>query len=158
MAIDNGDRPHTSNALEKLPVQDTSCATDPITSNTFENASTPDHGTSKSLSFEDVVSKGRSSYPDLNFTVRRSEGADLLEVTQTSVCNTPEAGYVSVARVVLYPTLNSDIYSYDIQILLTSVQKGEVQTTEEALKIFYIISTEGGYRFCPGLDVMEYYE
>ena len=72
--------------------------------------------------------------------------------------NVPEAGYVFVARVVLYPTPNSDSYSYDVQILLTSVQKGEIQSTEEALRICHIISTEGAYKFCPGLNVTEYYE
>ena len=162
MTIQNDEDPsHTIDALENPPLRDTSCATDLVSSDTVENAPTQDtndHGTRISLSLEDVVTRGRSSYPDLNFTVRRSKDTDLLEVTQTSVYNVPEVGYVSMARVVLYPTPNSDSYSYDVQILLTSVQKGEVQSTEETLRICHIISTEGAYKFCPGLNVTEYYE
>jgi len=72
-------------------------------------------------------------YSDLNFTARRSKDTDLLEVTQTSVYNIPEAGYVSVARAVLYPKPNSDSYTYDVQILLTvyvSTESGDCPMAE----------------------------
>jgi len=52
----------------------------------------------------------------------------------------------------------SDSYTYDVKILLTSAQKGEIRTTEEALRICLISSTDDGFKFCPGLNVTEYYE
>ena len=48
--------------------------------------------------------------------------------------------------------------SYDVQILFTSVQKGTVADIDEALKVCYVVSTQGDYKFCPGLDEREYYD
>ena len=71
----------------------------------------------------------------------------------------PEAGSVSVARALFYPSVgNAGIYCYDIQALLTTIQKGETSSTDEGLEMCRIISNEGNYKFCPGIDCREYYE
>lgn len=103
-------------------------------------------GTDINLSLEDIAARGESSYPDLIFCLRKNKGTEILEITQNSMSSIPEAGYISVARVVLCPRPNSDNYCYDVQVLLTSVQKGEIQSTDDALRICQIISTKGGYK------------
>ena len=38
------------------------------------------------------------------------------------------------------------------------MQKGTVSDIDEALKVCYVISSQGDYNFCPGLDEREYYD
>ena len=64
--------------------------------------------------------------------------------------------YISVARVIFNPS--STTLCYDVQVLLTSVQKGTVQNVGEALLVCCMISSEGDHKFCLGLNVSEYYD
>jgi len=100
--------------------------------------------------------EGQKTYPDLIFAKRVGDGSTILDVSRSNVRNVPEAGYISVARIIFNPSTTA--LCYDLQVLLTSVQKGTVQTADEALKICLTISSEGDYKFCPGLDQTEYYE
>ena len=149
--------------LKKPPTQDI-CDEDTSLELSYEdvNAVTRDssdlQSTSISLSLEDIVARGRSSYPDLIFSMRNNEDTEILEITQKSMCNIPEAGYISVARVVFYSRPSSNNYCYDVQVLFTSVQKGDIQSVDDALRTCQIISMEGGYKFCPGLDETQYFE
>ena len=75
---------------------------------------------------DEVIVKGQQEYPDLVFAKRMRVGSTTtLDVTQTNMKSIPNAGYISVARVIFYPS--STTLCYDGQILLTSVQKGTVQ-------------------------------
>ena len=84
------------------------------------------------------------------------DNSTILDVTQSHMRNIPDSGYISVARVIFYPS--SATLCYDVQVLQTSVQKGMVHNVDEALPVCHMISSEGDYKFCPGLDVSEYYD
>ena len=71
--------------------------------------------------------------------------------------NVPEAGYISVARVIFYLLSSTGLF-YDVQTLFTSVQKGTVVDIDEALNVSHLVSTQGDHKFCPGLDEREYYD
>jgi len=106
-----------------------------------------------------LCAKGKSLYPDLVFVKRRGSDCDMVEVSQTFMRCVPEAGNISVARVLFYSSVgNSGIYCYNIQVLLTSIQKGETSSLDEGLELCRIISNKDNYKFCPGIDTKEYYE
>ncbi|XP_065908252.1 uncharacterized protein [Dysidea avara] len=105
---------------------------------------------------DEVIVKGQQAYPDLVFAKRMGDGSTILDVTRSNMKNIPNAGYISVARVIFYQS--STTLCYDVQVLLTSVQKGTVHNVDEAIMVCRIISCEGDHKFCPGLNESEYYD
>jgi len=105
---------------------------------------------------EEVISRGQKAYPDILFTKKMGDGSTMLDVTQSNMKNVPDAGFISLARVIFSPSCTA--LCYDVQVLLKSVQKGTVQNADEALNVCCIISSEGDYKFCPGLNLTEYDE
>ena len=64
----------------------------------------------------------------------------MLEVTQVYTHCVPYVGSISVARVLFYPSVGkSGVYCYDIQVLLTLIQKGETSSPDEGLKLCRIL-------------------
>ena len=57
--------------------------------------------------------------------------------------NVPEAGYISIARVICYPSSSTGLF-YDVQILFTSVQKETVVDVDGALKVCQLVSIQEG--------------
>ena len=104
-----------------------------------------------------VVTQGQKSYLDLVFIKKEGKDGDVLEITQSTMKNVPEAGYISVARVIFYPSSSTGLF-YDVQILFTSVQKGTVVDIDAALNVCHLVSTQRNHKFCPGLDEREYYD
>ena len=58
-----------------------------------------------------VCTKGESFYSDLVFTKRRGSNCDMLEVTQVYTHCVPDAGSISVARVLFYPSVGITVVS-----------------------------------------------
>ena len=104
---------------------------------------------------DNICARGQTVYPDLIFTKRMG---NVVEVTQNLMYHIAEAGYISIARIVFYPSINEPSLCCDIQILLTSYQKGSVSDVDQAIDFCFIISKKGDYKFCPGLDQKEYYD
>jgi len=80
-----------------------------------------------------------------------------LEISQ---CNTPPitgAGYVSVVRAVLFDSEASGM-TYDIQVLLNTIQTGTIENFSEAHSIITMVSQKGLHKFCPGLDYQQYFD
>ena len=148
-----GQSSQSHNQLEEVPLEI-------VSSNSLSTMDGEQQVDGQSELFLDVLcAKGKSLYPDLAFTKRQRSDCDILEVSQVSTHYVPEAGSVSVARALFYPSVgNAGIYCYDIQALLTTIQKGETSSTDEGFEMCRIISNEGNYKFCPGIDCREYYE
>ena len=104
---------------------------------------------------DNICARGQTIYPYLIFTKRTG---NLVEVTQKLMHHIAEAGYISIARIVFSPSTSESSLCYDIQILLTSYQKGSVSDADQAIDVCFIISEKGDYKFCPGLDQKEYYD
>ena len=90
----------------------------------------------------EVDTQGQKRYLDLVFVKRERKDGIILEVAQKSMKNVPEAGYISVARIIS-DVLSSTDLSYGVQILFTSVQRGTVVEVDEALKVCHVISSRG---------------
>jgi len=106
----------------------------------------------------DAMKKGQQLYPDLCFVKRSSDEGELLEVTQSFALQIPQANYVSVARILFYPSGRELILTYDVQILFTSIQSGEVNDLQQVVEVCAMITRGSEYKFCPGLDEKQYYE
>ena len=88
-------------------------------------------------------------YTDLSFVVcsGRNYGKYLVG-TQKLLRLCPPAGMVSAARIVV-----CDGGEYSIQVLLRTIETGNVSSFEEFLPICEKINKSGNYKFCPGIDV-----
>ena len=60
-----------------------------------------------------VVTQDQKSYPDLVFIKKEGKDGDVLEITQSTMKNVPEAGYISVARVIFYLLSSTGLF-YDV--------------------------------------------
>ena len=61
----------------------------------------------------EVVILVKKTYPDLTFVERKVKDDVILEVTQKFMKNVPEAGYISVARIIFDASSSTDL-SYDV--------------------------------------------
>ena len=77
----------------------------------------------------------------------------MVEVTQSFLQCIPEAGYISIARVLFYEVPPSSTFAFDLQILFTTAQKGEICRIDEGLDICLTILNQDYYKFCPGIDL-----
>jgi len=48
--------------------------------------------------------------------------------------------------------------TYDVQILFTSIQSGEVNDSQQIVEVCFMITRDSEFKFCPGLDEKRYYE
>ena len=64
---------------------------------------------------------------------------------------------MSVVRI-LFTFSESGSATYDLQALFTSIQSGQVHNLSEFFAICEIISRKGGYKYCPGIDVVHYFD
>lgn len=96
-------------------------------------------------------------YPDFCFFKRMSNEGELLEVTQSFALQIPQANNVFIARVLFCPSSMESILTYDIQILFTSIQSGEMNDSQQIVEICSMITRNSGFKFCPGLDEKRYY-
>ena len=113
--------------------------------------------TKDDLSFENVSNKGRLKYPDLVFIKTVCEKKEALEVVQRSLYSLPGNNHLSVARI-LFLSAESNGFTYDVQVLFTSIRAGTVKSLADFFAVCDIISRVGEYKFCPGFDVKRYYD
>jgi len=109
------------------------------------------------LSIESLSSKGMLKYPDLAFTRTVCEKKEALEVTHRSLYSLPGNNHLSVARILFLPT-ELLVYTYDVQVLFTSIRTGSVNSLADFFTACDVISRHGEHKFCPGFDVKHYYE
>ena len=112
---------------------------------------------SDKIVLDDVICKGHILYPDLAFKKTVCDAGEALEVTQRFLYHFPGANYLSVARVIFFPS-ESPAFSYKVQVLFTSISSGRVQTFNELSAIRFTISKNSQYKFCPGFDEKNYLE
>jgi len=113
--------------------------------------------TKDDLSVDSLSSKGKLKYPDLVFVKTVCEKKEVLEVTLHSMYSLSENNHLSVARILFLPT-ESFGFTYDLQVLFTSIRTGTVASLSEFFAVCNIISRPGGHKFCPGFDVKDYYD
>ena len=109
------------------------------------------------LSIERVTSKGKLKYPDLAFIKSVCEKKEALEVRQRSLYSLPGNIHMSVARI-LFLSSESLGFTYDVQVLFTSIRTGAVNSLANFFAVCDIISRDGEYKFCPGFDEKNYYD
>ena len=71
-------------------------------------------------------------------------------------CNIFEALYSFLCWVYICPSSSNSCYN--VEVLQTSMQNETVHNVGEALPVCCVISSEGDHKFCPGLNVNEYYD
>ena len=108
------------------------------------------------ISLHDSLCAGQARYTDLVF-VKRCGQRWILEVTQQYLLELPGIDRVSVVRI-LFTFSETGSTTYDLQALFISVQSGQVHSLSDFLAVCDIISKEGGYKYCPGIDVKHYYD
>ena len=108
------------------------------------------------ISLHDTLCAGQARYTDLVF-VKRCGQQWILEVTQQYLLELPGIDRVSVVRI-LFTFSETGSITYDLQALFISVQSGQVHSLSDFLAVCDIISKEGGYKYCPGIDVKHYYD
>ena len=112
------------------------------------------------LTLKSAIKEGKSVYPELLFMKKEGNGSVVLEVTQKKVHKVSGSSYISVARILFIPP-ESDCeseFSYDVQILFTSIQHGTVSTLPDLLNICSLLSTSAQFKFCPGLEEKAYFD
>ena len=97
-------------------------------------------------------------FTDLNYLEKKSEaGVVLFEVQNRNVRLIPDAGYMSVTRVLF--SQNSDgCVDYVVQSLYTTIESGVVTNLSEFTDICNIVSDRGAFKFCPGISEKKYYD
>ena len=94
------------------------------------------------LSIERVTSKGKLKYPDLAFIKTVCEKKEALEVRQRSLYSLPGNIHMSVARI-LFLSSESLGFTYDVQVLFTSIRTGAVNSLANFFAVCDIISRDG---------------
>ena len=109
---------------------------------------------SDKILLNNAICKGLAIYPDLAFTKRI---CDKGEVTQQCMYHFQESNYFSVARILFFPT-EPPVFTYEFQMLFTSISSGTVQTLNELFGVCSTISRSSQNKFCPGLDEKCYFD
>ena len=82
----------------------------------------------------------------------------MLEVTQSFSLQLTPANYVFIARVLFYPSNVESILTYDIQILFTIIQSGEVNDSQQIIEVCSMITRKSEFKFCLGRNEKRYYD
>ena len=93
---------------------------------------------SDKIVLDDVICKGYILYPDLAFKKTVCDTGEALEVTQWFLYHFPGANYLSVARVIFFPS-EPPAFSYKAPVLFTSISSGRVQTFNELSAVCFTI-------------------
>lgn len=91
------------------------------------------------------------SYERLFFNRGNCEGTDVLLVTQKQLHDCPPAGYTSLARLSVDGNAQ-----YKLQVLLHTIESGELESTDQFKELCGRISDYSKYKFCPGFDYDAY--
>ena len=94
-----------------------------------------------------------SSYDSLFFNRGDCQGAQVLIVSQRKLHNCPPAGHTSLARLTVDENMQ-----YSLQVLLHTIESGEVESVDHFMKLCDKISDYSTYKFCPGFDYDLYME
>ena len=92
-----------------------------------------------------------SSYERLFFNRGYCDGTDVLLITQKQLHDCPPAGYTSLARL----SVDSNA-QYNLQVLLHTIESGELESTDQFKQLCDRISDYSKYKFCPGFDYETY--
>ena len=145
-----------------LPSQQEHRIVDSLFQPTGESAVTQAYSTSESsisqsqflgeFSLDVALGKGKSQYQDLVFVVRCGQ-ISILEVSQQHLLEVPGIDRMSVVRILF--SFKETVTTYDLQALFITIQSGEALDLNDFLAACKIISRNGGYKYCPGLDENE---
>ena len=117
---------------------------------------------SADVAISEYVSRGKIAYKDLIFVRRNVDGSHtddgMLEVLQLDRHAVQPVGLISVARILFSSTELPAAFKYEIQVLFSSFRSGSVHTADEFMDVCSIISVQGGYKYCPGIEVDHYYQ
>ena len=109
------------------------------------------------LSVDSAIAKGQATHPEFFFLKKICNKGTVLEVTPERMHQVAGCGYISVARI-LFSLDEPPSLIYDVQVLLTSIETGSVTNLDQFISVCSKISNGAQYKFCPGLDVMLYYD
>ena len=110
---------------------------------------------SDKIVLDDAIRKGHTLYPDLAFKKTICDKGEALEVTHQFLYHFPGGNYLSVARVLLFPS-EPPAFTYEVKVLFTSISSGRVQTFNELSAVCSTISKSSQYKFCPGFNEKTY--
>ena len=131
-------------------------------SNPFERPGPSEPFSSTDAAICVYVSRGKVTFKDLLFVTRNGDGSHIddgiLEVLQLEMHSVQPVGLLSVARILFFSTELPGVFKYEIQDLFSSFESGSVHTADEFMDVCSIISTQGGYKYCPGIEVDYYYQ
>ena len=88
-----------------------------------------------------------SSYERLFFNRGNCDGTEVLLITQKQLHDCPPAGYTSLARLSVDGNAQ-----YKLQVLLHTIESGELESTNQFKELCGRISDYSKYKFCPGFD------
>ena len=111
---------------------------------------------SGSLTIQNAIEEGQLVYPELLFIRKEADSGAVLEVTQQKVHTVPGSGSVSVARIPFVPVSSTAQFTYDLQILFSTILQGDVSSLSEFFEACSVLSKKEDYKFCPGLDEKTY--
>ena len=89
-----------------------------------------------------------SSYDSLFFNRGDCHGTQVLIVSQRKFHNCPPAGPTSLARLTVDENMQ-----YLLQVLLHTIESGELESVDQFLKLCDKISDYSTYKFCPGFMI-----
>ena len=92
-----------------------------------------------------------ASYDRLFFNRGHCEGREVLIVSQRSLRDCPPAGPTSLARLTVDENMQ-----YTLQVLLHSIESGELKSVGQFMELCDKISDYSAYKFCPGFDYDTY--
>lgn len=88
------------------------------------------------------------------FVVRCGQ-SNILEVSQQHLLEVLGIDRMPMVRIMF--SFKETVTTYDLQALFITIQSGEAQDLNDFLAVCKIISRNGGYKYCPGLDENEYH-
>ena len=91
------------------------------------------------------------SYSSLFFNRGDCQGTQMLIVSQKRLHDCPPAGPTSLARLTVDENMQ-----YTLQVLLHTIESGEVESPEQFTELCDRISDNSTYKFCPGFDYDSY--
>ena len=108
------------------------------------------------------ISWGKVTFKDLLFVTRNGAASHIdngiLEVLQLEMHAVQPIRLLSVTRILFLSTEQlPGVFKYEIQVLFSSFKSGSVHTAEEFMDVYSVISTQGGYKYCLGIEVDHYY-
>ena len=112
---------------------------------------------SDKIVLDDVICKGHILYQDLAFKKTVCDTGKALDVTQRFLYHFPGASDLTVARVIFFPS-EPPAFSYELQVLFTSISSGRIQTFNILSAVYFTISKKIQNKFCPGFDEKNYLE